>query len=116
MKVVNRIKANEDFGLAIKTGRTFRADSFLLHVRKNDLSHIRVGISVSKKMGNAVIRNFIKRQIRSMCDSHIDYSLLSLDIVLIVRRSFLDKNYEENNNALKNILSVISKEYTNEKK
>lgn len=116
MKVVNRIKANEDFGLAIKTGRTFRADSFLLHVRKNELSHTRVGISVSKKVGNAVKRNLIKRQIRSMCDSHIDYSSQSLDIVLIVRRSYLDKTYDENNTILKKILSIISEEYTNEKK
>lgn len=104
MKVVNRIKANEDFALAIKTGRSIRADSFVLHIRKNEFTHTRVGVSVSKKLGNAVTRNHIKRQIRSMCDEHIDYSK-SLDIVIVARRPYLDKTYQENSEILKLYLS-----------
>lgn len=107
MKVVNRIKANKDFALAIKTGRSIRADSFVLHIRKNELTHTRVGISVSKKLGNAVTRNYIKRQIRSMCDQHIDYSKSSLDIVIVARRPYLDKTYHENSEILKFYLSGI---------
>ena len=116
MKVVNRIKANEDFALAIKTGRTIRADSFLLHVKKNDFPHTRVGISVSKKLGDSVTRNKIKRQIRAMCDDLIEYDKTSLDVVIIVRRSYLDKTYNENYNVLKNFLSIALQEYKNEKK
>lgn len=107
MKVVNRIKANEDFALAIKTGRFIRADSFVLHIRKNELTHTRVGISVSKKLGNAVNRNHIKRQVRSMCDSYIDYSKSSLDIVIVVRSPYLDRTYQENSEILKYYLSNI---------
>ena len=116
MKVLNRIKANEDFALAIKKGRTFRALSFILHVRKNEFPHTRVGISVSKKIGNAVFRNKVKRQTRAMCDSHLDYSKQSLDIVIIIGRSYIDKTYDENNDILKNILSIVLQEYTHEKK
>ena len=108
MKVVNRIKANEDFALAIKTGRSFRADSFILHIRKNELTHTRVGISVSKKLGNAVTRNHIKRQVRSMCDTHIDYSRLPVDIVIVVRRPYLEKDYSQNSEILKFYLSQIN--------
>jgi ribonuclease P protein component len=107
MKVVNRIKANEDFALAIKTGRSFRADSFVLHFRKNELTHTRVGVSVSKKLGNAVTRNHIKRQIRCMCDALIDYSNSSLDIVVVARRPYLDRTYQENSDILKLYLSQI---------
>lgn len=107
MKVINRIKANEDFALAIKTGRSIRADSFVLHFRKNELTHTRVGVSVSKKLGNAVTRNHIKRQIRSMCDALIDYSNSSLDIVIVARRPYLDRTYQENSDILKLYLSQI---------
>ena len=104
MKVINRIKKNEDFALAIKTGRSIRADSFVLHIKKNELTHARVGVSVSKKLGNAVVRNHIKRQIRSMCEAHVDYSK-SVDIVIVARHPYLDRTYQENSDILKLYLS-----------
>ena len=107
MKVVNRIKANEDFALAIKNGRSLKSDSYLIHYRKNELNVIRVGISVSKKLGNAVVRNRIKRQVRAMCDLLIDYSSNSMDIVLIIKKGFLDKDFHENKDILQKQLSEV---------
>ena len=107
MKVVNRIKANEDFALAIKNGRSLKSDSYLIHYRKNELNIIRVGISVSKKLGNAVVRNRIKRQVRVICDLLIDYSSNSLDIVLIIKKGFLDKDFHENKDILQKQLSEV---------
>lgn len=107
MKVVNRIKRNEDFAYTIKNGRSIRADSFTLYVSKNELNYIRVGISVSKKVGNAVCRNRIKRQIRAICDSLIDYNNSSIDLAIVVRRSYLEKDFEQNSLLLKKELSKI---------
>ena len=86
MKVVNRIKANKDFALAIKNGKSLRTQSYFFHIYKNDFNHIRVGISVSKKLGNAVTRNRIKRQVRAICDGVIDYNSDSYDIVIVVKQ------------------------------
>lgn len=107
MKKLNRIKANEDFAKAIKKGESIRADSFILHVRKNDLNYTRVGISVSKKLGDAVCRNRTKRQIRAMCDSLIDYNAKNIDLAIVVRRSYLDRTFEENSMLLKKYLSKV---------
>ena len=92
MKVINRIKASDDFALAIKKGRAQRNQSF------------RVGISVSSKLGNAVVRNLVKRQIRSMCDSLIDYNSQSFDIVIIAKANFLNRSYDDNKQSLQELL------------
>ena len=104
MKVINRIKASDDFALAIKKGRAQRNQSFVIHYRPNEFTYTRVGISVSSKLGNAVVRNLIKRQIRSMLDSLIDYNSQSFDIVIIAKANFLNRSYDDNKQSLQELL------------
>ena len=104
MKIVNRIKASDDFALTIKKGRAQRNQSFVIHYRPNEYNFVRVGISVSSKLGNAVVRNLVKRQIRSMCDALIDYNSQSFDIVIIAKANFLDRSYDDNKQSLQELL------------
>lgn len=106
MKIINRIKANEDFALAIKKGKAYNCSSYRIHVIANDFSHTRVGISVSKKLGNAVVRSRIKRQIRAICDSVIDYDKQALDIVVIARNEFLKKTFADNKEEFSNLVNL----------
>ena len=106
MKVVNRIKANKDFALTIRNGHTRSNRSYVVHFAQNNLVYMRVGISVSSKLGNAVSRNRIKRQVRAMCDSLLDYDKASLDVFIIVRKSFLDNNYQINKSLLSELVLV----------
>ena len=103
MKVINRIKANDDFATTIKKGRAQRDQSYVIHYCTNSLNYTRVGISVSSKLGNAVVRNHIKRQIRSMCDELIDYNQ-SLDIVIVAKQGFLTNSYDDNKTSLTKLL------------
>ena len=107
MKVINRIKANEDFALTIKNGRSLKSQSFTIHYLKTNNNRIRVGISVSKKLGYAVLRNRIKRQIRAMCDSILDYQSNSFDIVVIAKNGFLEKEFQENKQILQEMISGV---------
>ena len=106
MKIVNRIKKSDDFLLTIKKGKAYRSDCYTIHISKNNYDHIRVGLSVSSKLGNAVVRNRIKRQVRSMCDQLIDYNQPSLDIVIVVRKPYIDKEYQDNKSQLSDLLSA----------
>ena len=65
MKKEYRIKKNEDFQEIIKNRNSIANKKYVIYYKKNNL-HLRVGISVSKKLGHAVIRNRTKRQVRMM--------------------------------------------------
>ena len=106
MKVINRIKATDDFALTIKKGKAQRDQSYVVHFLKNELGYIRVGISVSSKLGNAVIRNRIKRQVKSMCDELIDYENQHTDIVIVVKQGFLNRSFDDNKMSLKQLLNL----------
>ena len=106
MKVINRIKKSDDFLLTIKKGKTYRSDAYTIHISNNPYSYTRVGISVSSKLGNAVVRNRIKRQVRAMCDSIIEYTKQSIDIVIVVRKPFLDGVFNDNKSQLSDLLSA----------
>ena len=108
MKIINRIKANDDFATTIKKGRTQRDQSYVIHYNTNSLNYTRVGISVSSKLGNAVVRNHIKRQIRSMCDELIDYNH-SLDIVIVAKQGFLTNSYDDNKTSLNKLLNFVDR-------
>ena len=111
MKIVNRIKANDDFATTIKKGKTQRDQSYVIHYNTNSLNYTRVGISVSSKLGNAVVRNHIKRQIRSMCDALINYDNQSFDIVIIAKPSFLTNSYDDNQTSLRKLLNFVDRNY-----
>ena len=107
MKVINRIKSGEEFVTTVKKGKTLKNSSFVVHYQKNGLNTCRVGLSISKKVGNAVVRVRAKRQVRAMCDSLIDYANHTFDIVIVIRQDFLSKSFEDNKKALSKILSEI---------
>ena len=107
MKTINRIKASDEFVLTVRKGKTLKSPSYVVHYLKNEHNICRVGLSVSKKLGNAVIRVRAKRQVRAMCDSLIDYANHTFDIVIVIRQEFLTKTFEDNKKALSKILSEI---------
>ena len=107
MKVINRIKTNEDFALTVKKGQVLKHSPFLVHYLKNDKNVCRIGLSVNKKLGNAVTRNRVKRQTRAMCDSLVQYTSHTFDVVVVVKQEFLSNDFEHNKQILNNLLSKI---------
>ena len=107
MKVINRIKDKREFVSVVKKGKTLKETPYVVHFVKNELSVCRVGLSVSKRNGNAVMRNRMKRQTRAMCDSLIDYSSHTFDVVIVIKPEFNNSTFEDNKNKLNNLLSKI---------
>lgn len=108
MKKEYRLKRNEDFETIIKKRNNFVSKNFIIYIRKNELSHLRVGISVSKKLGNAVSRNKIKRQIRMMVQNVFQFDQ-KYDMIVIVRKDYLKSSYNENKKNLSFLYDKIQK-------
>ena len=107
MKVINRIKDNQEFVLTVRKGNVLKHNPFLVHYKINEKNVCRIGISVSKKLGNAVTRNRVKRQTRAMCDSLVNYISHTFDIVIIIKPDFLSNSFDDNKNILNILLSKI---------
>lgn len=106
MKKQYRLKRNEDFQKVISKKRNLANASFAAYFYPNNLGHARIGISVSVKLGKAVVRNKIKRQVRMMVLQSVDLSK-SADFIFIVRKRYLNKTFEENLKALQELSAKI---------
>ena len=94
------LKKNRDFQLIYKEGRS-RANRYLvLYVRENGLTKNRFGVSVSKKVGNSVVRHRITRLVRESYRLHEEMFNSGLDIVVIARVSAKNAKYSDIESAL----------------
>ena len=83
---------------------------FVCYFQKRKLDHARVGISVGKKLGNAVCRNKVKRQLRSIVDDIFTFEE-GYDLIIIVRPAYANKLFEENKNEMKENQNRINKRF-----
>ena len=104
MKKRFRVKKEKDFNAIFKEGKSFANRKFVIYRLENDEQHFRVGLSVSKKLGNAVMRNQIKRRIRHILIEHKNQLVENVDFVVIARKGVEILDYAEMG---KNLLHVL---------
>lgn len=94
------LKKNQDFQNVYKLGKSYADKYLVVYVLKNGLERIRIGISVSKKVGNSVIRHRLTRLVRENFRLHEDMFNSGLDIVVIVRATAKTATFQEIENSL----------------
>ena len=115
MKQSETLKKNEDFREIYRTGKSYANKYLIMYVKKNDMSMNRLGISVSKKVGNSVVRHRITRLIKESYRISEDSFLIGLDIIVVARVVAKGKNYSEIESALLHLMKLhkIGKEASN---
>lgn len=109
MKVKYRVKTHEDFQKIIHDNKKVSSLGYVIYFKKNEIDHSRVGISTSKRLGNAVVRNRIRRQVRVMARDIISLNQ-KMDYVIIVRNSYLSRTYQQNYAELLKLASKIKED------
>ena len=100
MKFSDSLKKNKDFQNVYRKGKSYANKYFVMYVLKNNTEENRIGISVSKKVGNSVIRHHITRLVREAYRLHEDMFNSGLDIVVIARGAAKDISYHQAESAL----------------
>ena len=100
MKFSESLKKNSDFQKVYRQGKSYANRYLVMYVLENHTEGNRLGISVSKKFGNSVIRHHLTRLIRESYRLHEDMFNNGLDIVVIARSTARDISYHETESAL----------------
>lgn len=95
MKKKYIVKMREEFNCLIKTGICSKNKYFVIYHLSNNKSYDRFGISVGKKIGNAVTRNKYKRKIRSIIDKYRKDYINYQDYIIILRGSALSASFQD---------------------
>lgn len=91
-----RIKRKNDFIRAYEQGKKMVSSSFILYMFvETDRPYCRLGVSVSRKVGNAVIRNRCKRHVREIFRQNKRRFPHGADVVVVVRREMVNRQYHD---------------------
>lgn len=100
-----RVKRSKDFDQIFTAKHSFANRKFVVYTLNTEQKHYRVGISVSKKLGHAVVRNRVKRLIRHAV-AEFSTNIEKVDFVIIARSGVQDLTFEEVKKNLKHVLKL----------
>lgn len=94
LKTINRLKKKKEFNYIYKKGMVAHSQSFIMHHVKAYKPYAQIGISVSKQVGNSVVRSRVKRIISEACRLNID-SFQVKNYVITAKESIKDKTSKD---------------------
>lgn len=100
MKFSESLKKNKDFQIVYRQGKSYANKYLVLYVMKNNTGKNRIGISVSKKVGNSVVRHHLTRLIRESYRLQEEYFQCGYDLIVVVRVGAKEVTYKEMESAL----------------
>jgi ribonuclease P protein component len=98
-----RLRKNTEFAAAMQ-GKRLSRDGLSLFFRRNDTGGFRVGISVGKKLGNAVRRNRLRRRLRTCVGRVIGDRSAGYDLVFIARQELAGREFTDVLQAVTRVL------------
>ena len=85
MKRAVTLKENYEFRRLYQKGASAVSGGMVIYCRKNKLGHNRLGVTVSVKLGHAVVRNRARRRLREVYRLNADKLTQGWDIILVAR-------------------------------
>ncbi len=105
MKKYEIVKEHKEFDNIIHTGSYLKSKYVYIYNKDNNLKISRFGIAVGKKVGNAVIRNLMKRRYRMIINNNKNIFKKGKDYIIIVKRSAVDASYKTINDDIVKLIN-----------
>lgn len=106
MKKINTIKKADEFTSIIGHRKFVATKGMVLYSKSKKEERNRIGITVKKKVGNAVVRNKVKRQVRMMLDDIFTFEE-SFDTILLIKEDYLLNSYGNNKKNLEKMYKQV---------
>ena len=100
MKFSESLKKNRDFQSVYRRGKSYGNKYLVMYLLPNQTESNRIGISVSKKVGNSIVRHHLTRLIRESYRLHEENFQRGYDMVVVARTAAKDRTYHEVESAL----------------
>jgi ribonuclease P protein component len=100
IKKYETVKRKEEFNDIIKTCHFLKNKYFIIYIKKNEYNFNRFGIAISKKVGNAVTRNKLKRQVRAIINNIKTSFPKSYDYIIMIKKECNIANFQEKQEKL----------------
>lgn len=117
MLFTESLKKRNDFQIVYKNGKSFANRYLVMYKKKNDTDRNRLGISVSKKVGNSVVRHRVTRLIRESYRLNEEKFEQGYDLIVVARVGTKEISYFDMESALLHVakLQNVRKDVKNEK-
>ncbi|MBQ8468174.1 MAG: ribonuclease P protein component [Clostridia bacterium] len=100
-----RLQKKYQFNYVYRVGRTVSGKLLVLYYCPSKNRNVKIGISVSHKVGGAVVRNKIKRRIREAVSKHLNNLKVNFNVVLLAKNATAESDYGSLANEIENLLS-----------
>ena len=95
MKKTTTVKENYEFRRIYAKGKSGVSPYLVVYVRPNRRGHNRLGVTVSTKIGHAVVRNRVRRQLREIFRLNQDKLTQGYDMIVVARTRTVHAEYRE---------------------
>ncbi|HZK33387.1 MAG TPA: ribonuclease P protein component [Tissierellaceae bacterium] len=106
MDKMHRLRSNMEFKKVYKYGKNYWNRNLILYVKKNDLGYTRVGYSITTKIGNSVVRNRIRRQMKEIYRLNFNLIKNNYDLIFIPKKNVVGISYDELESAMIHIMNL----------
>lgn len=100
------LKKNEDFKKVYNKRNSYANRELIMYISKNGTDTKRLGVSVSKKVGNSIVRHRLARLVREAFRLNTNHIPDGIDVVVVVKAGLKDKGYTETRKSMIHLLKL----------
>lgn len=107
------VKKTKDFNNIINNGKFVKNNIFIVYYLPSEDNKMYFGFAVGKKIGNAVIRNKVKRRLRMLVYENQNLFSNKYKYIIMIKKDFINESYELLKNSIIDIIGKVKKNEEN---